>query len=61
MRAAERDVLERWSELASIAAPLHAERSPWSWRKAADGRERDGHRHPLALGYLRQVTGELPG
>jgi hypothetical protein len=61
LRTAERAVLDRWAELAGVAAPLHAEKSAWSWRRAADRRDADGKRHPLALGYLKLVADELPG
>lgn len=60
LRASERAVLDRWAELAAIAAPLAHDRSPWTWRKAATVRESEGLRHPLATGYLRAIADELP-
>ena len=59
LRTAERAVLDRWAELLAVAGPLLAERSPWTWRKAATERETTGRRHPLACGYLRAVADEL--
>lgn len=61
LRTAERAVLDRWVELLAIAGPLCADRSAWAWRKAANEREAQGLRHPLAPGYLRAVADELPG
>lgn len=60
LRTAERAVLDRWAELLAVAAPLLADRSPWSWRKAATARESAGLHHPLATGYLRTIADELP-
>ncbi len=59
LRSSERAVLDRWAALAEVAAPLHADPSPWTWRRTADRREADGHRHPLVPGYLRAVADDL--